>query len=300
MSLTTHGHYDLTADREVGTRFILSIITVMVFIGILCLAAALGLLNMNKAWTGELRGVMTVEIPAMDGNGTARDANTRQQLQSDLIQELQALDGIGELRALPDSEIREKLEPWLGPAAREADLPLPSLIHIRLDRLSAENRVIEATAATIPDAVIDRHQKWMDDLSRLTRSLSLLALFLMALVGSTIIIAVSGAVRARLASHADEVDLLHLMGAQDHTIARQFRNHVLALAVKGCLIGFVMALAVLAGLSWLAHYLDLAIAELPALAWWHWGLLGLMPFAVLGLVSLTSGMTVLSVLRRMP
>lgn len=300
MSLTNHGHYDLSTDREVGTRFILSIMAMMVFLGLLALSAAFTLLNLNAGWTQDLRGVMTIEIPATDPDGDPRNVQARQAAQNRVIAALQTLPDIVEVTAIPDAEMRERLRPWLGMAVDGGELPLPSLIHLRVSDPGAAQDIAAQLANIQPDARLDRHQAWLDDLGRLTGSLSLLSFILILMILGTIIIAVSGAVRARLASHAEEVDLLHLMGAQDSYITKQFQQAVLSLTLRGAILGMFCAGLVIGGLALLSGRMNLAITDLPPLQWWHWVGLAAFPFAILGLVSLTAKITVLSVLHKMP
>lgn len=301
MSLTTHGQYDLTQDREIGSRFVLSIISLMVFMSVLALSACFTLSNLNKEWAGELQGIITVEIPVRAPDGSIRAANQLREIRAQMVEQLQNNNDIDELRPLPAAEIREQLIPWLGSAADFDDLPIPAMIHIRLHKTIESSLRIEQTVKSIvSDALVDKHQKWLDDLSRLTRSLSTLALFLMALIIMTITLAVSGAVRARLASHAEEVDLLHLMGAQDRYIIKQFQAHVLGLCLRGCVIGTSLAIALILLFALVAGTMDLALADLPAFSILQWLGLLLMPAGVIGLATITAKRTVLSVLKKMP
>ena len=55
--------------------------------------------------------------------------------------------------------------------------------------------------------------------------------------------------RAGLAIHGPVVELLHVMGAPDRYVARQFQSHVLGLAVRGGLAGTLLAAATLFALT---------------------------------------------------
>ena len=57
------------------------------------------------------------------------------------------------------------------------------------------------------------------------------------LVGGASVAAVVFAVRTGLAIHSPVVELLHIMGATDAYVARQFQTHVAGLALRGGLVG---------------------------------------------------------------
>ena len=105
--------------------------------------------------------------------------------------------------------------------------------------------------------------------------------------------------RTGLAIHSDVVEVLHLIGAQDSYVARQFQNHTLRLASAGAAVGFLLG----AGIIWLAHVYGgkLSGGLLPELALGpgQWALLAALPVAAVLLVVLTVGITVKRVLGKM-
>lgn len=303
MTLMTHGQYDLTQDREVGSRFVLSVISLMVFMGVLALGLCFIMNNMSQSWSADLENSMTVEIPARASDGTIRNASDLRNIRAEMIEAIKDAEILQEVAAIPASEIKETLLPWLGSAADFVDLPIPAMIHIKVKHnvSAADSETIDTILKTISaDVIIDRHETWLRDLARLTGSLALVGIGLIVLIIATIALAVSGAVRARLASHADEVDLLHLMGAPDTMIVKQFREHVLGLTVRGCILGFMIGLITLITAGLLAGRLDLALSDIKPFSILQWAGLALMPFGVISLAMITAKNTVLSVLKKMP
>jgi len=99
--------------------------------------------------------------------------------------------------------------------------------------------------------------------------------------------------------------VLHLIGARDGYIARQFERHALRLGLKGGVAGLALAILTLVGIAAAATQvgaLDDAVRVLPALSApaVEWVLLLLLPIAA-GLVAmLTARITVLRALKRLP
>ena len=61
----------------------------------------------------------------------------------------------------------------------------------------------------------------------------------MLTIGVTTVTAISGAVGARMAVYRAEVELLHLMGATDNYIARQFQRYAMIAALQGGFAGTI-------------------------------------------------------------
>jgi len=108
------------------------------------------------------------------------------------------------------------------------------------------------------------------------------------------------AVRSGLAVHREVIEVLHLMGAQDSYIARQFQRHALTMALRGSLGGALLAAAVLGGLSHVAADVDAALLANAHMPVWQWALLVLVPMLACLIAMATTRHTVLRALRRLP
>jgi cell division transport system permease protein len=99
--------------------------------------------------------------------------------------------------------------------------------------------------------------------------------------------------------------VLHLIGARDRYIARQFARQALDLGLRGGLVGLLLTVATLIGIGHAGAATQLFgehVRLLPALelAPWHWLVLALLPVAAALIANLTARLTVLRALRRMP
>jgi cell division transport system permease protein len=70
-------------------------------------------------------------------------------------------------------------------------------------------------------------------------------------------------VRAKLAIHHQEVETLHLIGANDEYIARQFRHHTLKGTLKGAVLGVLAMLLTLFAIGHMTRTIDSSL--LPSL-----------------------------------
>lgn len=285
--------------RDGGSRFLPALTLLMVFLAGLALAAVMDLERALARWDASLTGTLTVELPAQTApNDKSLDA---------ALAVLHAAPGIKSATPIDRAAIAKLIEPWLGTALSPADLELPRLIDVRLDPAGhADLAALRAKlTAAVPNTMLDDHQLWLDSLAHFARSAELTAIAILVLIGGVAVISVSFATRTGLAVHRDTIELLHLMGAHDAYVARQFERQALRLALIGGAIGLALAAAALMALSQAANasaFLGDSVTLLPALhlRGWNWAVLAVLPL-IAGLVAMaTARLTVLTTLRRLP
>jgi len=270
------------------------VIAVMMFLCGLGLAVGLALNGALAGWSGRLERAVTVQVALADPAEQNRQATAALAL-------LQRTAGVAAARRLNDEAMARLLEPWLGKGNVVDALPVPAVIEVDLvPGRTVDLRALQARLIQVaPDAVLDDHGRWLAQvltLSQLIQSLAWLIVALLLLATAAIV--VFGA-RAGLASHAKSVEIMHLMGAEDHVIAGEFQWRYGLYGLQGGLIG-----AGLAGLAvWVMNRMARSLGEglLPGLALDSatLALLILMPLFAAALTLATARLTVLSALKRM-
>lgn len=289
-------HYDLPLQRDVTGRFLPWIIALMVYLAILAMAGSMVLSDMARRWDRGLAGTLTVQVPPLPEGTPALDERVRSALGV-----LRATPGIARAEALPRQDLQTLLEPWLGTGALNADLPVPAMIDVTLagGRIDM-NGLAQRLRAAVPGAELDDHAAWLKDLLAIARAVEAVALGILALVGGAAVATVIFVSRAGLAIHGQVVELLHVMGAPDRYVARQFQSHVLGLAVRGGVIGTVLAAGTLialkrAGGEYAAGLMpDMALNQLQLVS------LAAVPAIAAVLAAVTARLTVMRALARMP
>src|SRR5690606_23949398 len=87
--------------------------------------------------------------------------------------------------------------------------------------------------------------RWVRDMQRATTTVKLIAFGLILVIGVTTMLTVMFSTRSALVVHADEVELLHIIGATDSYIARQFQMESMQTAFKGGVLGLGFCLLTL-------------------------------------------------------
>lgn len=285
---------DLQLDIDSAGRFLPWALAVMVFLAALALAGALALDGTIDGWRRGVSSKLTVQIADRPDQPMA--PRIEQALQT-----LRGVPGIAAAEPLPRAAVEALLKPWLGSEALQSDLPLPGLIDVTL----GENAALSVDAlsarlqAAVPGARIDDPKPWLDRLIQLGRLLQSLGGGIVLLVGLASAAMVIFATRAGLAARRDTIELLHLMGAEDGYIARQFQRHVARQALRGGIAGALLAMAILLAIQLLASGVGTGLLPGLSLSWWHWLALLVLPGAATLLAMTTARLAVLGELRAM-
>lgn len=210
----------------------------MCFLSCLALGAALMVDTASRNWLSQASGAVTVQITE------TRTQTAAEQLPA-VKRILSRTPGVKGFMPLPQQQLIEMLEPWLGTGNVTDDLPIPILIEVTRDpqqNLNARALSIELKAIA-PGAKLDTHGRWRDNLERGAYSLRLLAGLILVLVTIATATVIVFATRAGLATNRATLEVLHLIGAHDRFIARQFERHFLSLSFWACSIGYAAAAA---------------------------------------------------------
>ncbi|MBY9066093.1 cell division protein FtsX [Hyphomonas sp. WL0036] len=212
-------------------------------VGALCFLAALAALTAKstygaaRAWTAEVEGEYTVSLSGAE----VADAQTATLL-------IQRIEGVEGARLLSDAEISALLEPTFGSRGLPADLPVPRLIAVTASPDVGDIGRVLSTALEKAGftAAVDSHSAWAGDVRRMLGTARLIALAIVALLGSTAIAVIAFATHAALLARRDIVDVLHIAGARDRFIANLFERRFWLLGLRAGTVGALVALAAVA------------------------------------------------------
>lgn len=291
---------DLPLEGDASTRFLPWLIALMVYLATLLLAAALAAGGVVERWERGLSGRMSVQVspPAATAGEGSPDLEARV---AAALRVLRETPGVETARRLSEAEMTALLEPWLGGRALAEELPLPALIDVTVDpeRPPERDALARQLAAAAPGVRLNGHGRWLGALTGAIRSLQVLAGVLLALVAAAAASTVVFVTRTGLAIHHHVIEVLHLVGAYDSYIARQFQRHALTLALRGGLLGLGLAavtlLALDRALAGMQGPLVPALALTPA----QWGMIAAVPLAAAAVAVATARFTVLRTLARL-
>ncbi|MGY9005753.1 MAG: cell division protein FtsX [Alphaproteobacteria bacterium] len=285
---------DLALDTNPARRFLPWLLAMIVFLAGLALAGMMGLTSAVDRWDKSLTGTVTIQLPPVIGKSDQAIKNVHAILAK--------TPGILSTRVIKTSEARAMLEPWLGKGAFAKDLPLPRLIDVRIRTNAPPNMegLSIVLGNAVPGTVVDDHRKSLERIISLARSVKLIALIIVVLVTLSAISMVIFITRTGLAIHYPGIELLHLIGAVDNYIARQFQSQAMELGLKGGLIGFILTAATVIALTQFANAFGGDFLPTIALNLDQWLVLIMVPLGITLVGVITARFTVLAELRKMP
>jgi cell division transport system permease protein len=296
--------YDIALESGAGAHLVAWVTGLMVFFMTLAFAVNIGLANVTENWVSGLSGSLTVElrVPAQKDE-SGKTASAEKAALDKKIAGIVALGGKHEsvvsARALENAEVRKLIEPWLG-SAMPADLPLPALIDLKIKPDADIAALTKDILEIAPEATVDTHDDTLKDITTLVNTARIFVLMLSSVIMLLAVVAISGIVRAKLAIHHHEVETLHMIGAHDEYIARQFRHHTLKGTLKGAAAGVAAMLGTLYAVGRMTERIDSAILPDITLAPLEWAVLVAAPVLIGTMIAhFTAQTTVLGALRRL-
>lgn len=271
------------------------VIAVMAYLMALAVGFVLALAAATAHWDEGLSNRLTVQV--VDADTVRRDLQASAAL--NLIKDF---PGVKSASLLPDAAAEQLLEPWIGRDALQAGLPVPSLIdvtmtgHDTLDVAALRVRLREAA----PGARVDDHAQWLRELARLAAAARGFGIWILLLVGASLVAVVSVTTRTALAEQRDAIEILHMLGAPDRMIAGDFQKQFFLQGLKGGALGVVFAILSLWGLGALAGSVLEGLVVGPLIGVWTLAALALLLPLVASMTLAAARLTVLATLRALP
>ncbi|WP_343520344.1 FtsX-like permease family protein [Sphingomonas sp.] len=278
-------------DESRRTRAMLWVMAIMLFLTVLAAALGLGMGRASRALDRQLAGRLTIQL--VEADAARRDAGARR-----IAERVRALPGVERVAEVDRARLAELLQPWLGEAGLDADLPMPAMIDVDLASgdAAAVARVRDAALAVAPAARIDRHAQWLSPVSNFLITITWFAVALVILMATATTIVVLLAARGGLDMHRDTIAVLHMLGSTDVQVARLFQRRIAFDTLLGGALGTIGALAVVWLLGQQAAGLGSELLGGVALAPLDWLVLIALPLAFALLALLAARVAVLGTL----
>jgi cell division transport system permease protein len=213
----------------------------MTFLCVFALALSLASGRLATRWSEALAKTATIRLSA---------PAEQVQIQTDaILATLAVTPGIASYRQIDDAETKKLLEPWFGPGLPVEALPIPRLIEVvEADPPYDAEGLKQRLTAEAPGAVLDDHTRWRRPLVEAARRIRLLGVLSIVLIGATMAAMITLAARAALATNAEVIRVLRLVGAKDSYIARAFVRRFTLRTLTGAAVGAAAGLIGVAAL----------------------------------------------------
>ncbi|HET9355328.1 MAG TPA: FtsX-like permease family protein [Sphingomicrobium sp.] len=211
-----------------------AVMAIMTFAMMIVAAAGLALANAAGIVTSGIENRYVVELPAAAKGELAKAVGAAR-----------STPGVRNATPVPEAEMRQTLERWLGEAASSNDLPVPALVTVELVPGADPLVLAERLRAQVPSARLISERGELEPLLRSIRALQWLAIALVLLIAAASSAAIVLAARGALDTHRSTIEIMHGIGATDAQITRLFERKIALDAAAGAALGALAAAAAL-------------------------------------------------------
>jgi cell division transport system permease protein len=232
----------LVPTDDAGSRALVAVIAILTFLAALAAGGAEIVAESSRDWRASIGREATIQLRPV----ASRD------IEADLARAAEiagSAPGVESARIVARSEAEDLLEPWLGRGLDLRELPVPRLIVLKLGPGTGPDLTALGASLNeqIPGTLVDNHGVWITRLTRMADTIVFLAFGLVLLVLAATGAAVAFATRGAMAANREVVDVLHLVGAGNRFIAREFQSRFLRLGLRGGILGAAGASLFIAG-----------------------------------------------------
>jgi cell division transport system permease protein len=234
----------IVPENTVAGNALTIVVAIMSFLACLTLGAVTLVRDASRDWQTDILREITVQVRPIEGVDIGDEADKAAAI-------VRETAGVASAAVLGEDDSSRLLEPWLGTGLDLKELPIPRLIVVRLSDPPVADLVAlgEKLKAEVRGASLDDHRTWTSRLQTMANVTVIVGVSILSLVFVATVLSVVFATRGAMSSNRDVVSILHLVGAEDGFIAREFQRHFLLLGLRGGLAGAAAAAVLFALLS---------------------------------------------------
>lgn len=277
---------ELPLRKDKANLFLEIIMVITVFLFSVALAGYLLVNSVVDSWNSSISGSLTVQIMPSAEELSEQEAGLRI---NKVITFFEGRQGVAKVVLMNDAKMQQLMSPWLGNQVDIKSLPLPNLLEVYL---TSEQKFDYVSAATdlkeiAPYASIDDHRIWLNRLLKLASSVKMLALTVLIMILTVSVFSIFYATCTSLGIHKDIIEILHIMGAKDDYVARQYAKRGLYIGICAGVLGVALALGAFSLLHYVAEGMDRGLLGDVSLSFYGWVVLSSLPLwtALLSMVT---------------
>ena len=263
-----------------------AVMAIMTFAMMVVAVAGLALANSAGLVASGVENRYVIELPAAAKGEVGRAAAA-----------VRTVPGVRDVTPVPESEMRQTLERWLGEAASSPDLPVPALVTLELAPGTDPAVIAARLRAAVPSARFIAETAELKPLLRSIQALQWLAVSLVLLMAAATAAAIVLAARGALDTHRPTIEIMHGIGATDAQLTRLFERKIGFDAIAGAAAGAAAAAAVLLFVGGTGAAFAGELTTSTPLGSGDLLLIALIPFTAVGLAVAVAHWTLLRALR---
>ena len=259
--ITKHIQSELPLKKDGANLFLEIMTTISVFLFTITLSGFFMVRSLVNNWDKGIVNGWTIQVIPDD---TIEKTELRV---NKVINFFENHNEIEKVRLVNDKQINKLMAPWLGTDININDLPVPKLIEVRAKKghNTDFDKISQELSEIAPYTTTNSHQLWLKKLINFAQSVKILALSVLLTVLTISSFSIFYATKTSLGIHQNIIEILHIMGATDDYIAKQYARRSFFIGLFSGIIGTLLGAAGLWFVSSFATYLKGGIFDKAAL-----------------------------------
>lgn len=238
--ISTKSHAELPFKKDGANLFLEIMSTISVFLFTITLAGFFMINSLVSNWDKGIVNGFTVQVMPNEKVSDADELNLRV---NKVVNFFENSQGVEKVKIITDIHVAKLMAPWLGSNIDITSLPMPKLVDVRVSKdFKTDFDVIAKELYKIaPYTSVNAHQVWLNKLIAFAQSVKLLALCILLLVLSISAFSIFYATKTSLGIHRNIIEILHIMGATDDYIAKQYARRGFFIGLLSGVVGVVLS-----------------------------------------------------------
>ncbi len=292
---------EIPIDDEETSIFMYVLSSIYMYLFIIVLAIVMSINTMVKSWEKDILGSITIQVSPIEDENKKIDADKTQEQLNKVLQFVENAEGVKSVHVIDDETVERLMTPWLGNKVDVNALPIPQLLDVQLKE-NAEINYDEMTRGlhkVTSNASIDNHRLWLNRLLKFAGSLKTLALSVLFMVIGICAFSIYYSTRTSLGINLNSIEILHIIGAQDDYIAKQYAKSYAKIGFFSGVIGLIFAIPSIVIVSKYGISTGSGLLNSAGLSTFHWLLMMVTPLLSLFYAMGTAYYTVRKSLEKM-
>lgn len=242
--LVTGRRSEISTEDDDTSAFMYVLTSIYMYLFIVVLAIVMAINAMADSWKKDIMGSVTVQIIPVEDENKHIDTEKTQEQQNKVLQYVENLSAVASVKALDAQTVEKLMTPWLGNKVNISSLPIPVLLDVKLKPNSELNydEVTRGLRQVSENASIDNHRLWLNRLLKFASSLKNIAMTVLFMVIGICAFSIYYSTRTSLGININTIEILHIIGAKDNYIARQYAKNFVKIGFFAGIIGLIAAI----------------------------------------------------------
>ena len=285
--LNVKPHSELPLQKDGANLFLEIMTSISVFLFTITLAGYFMVGSLVADWNKGIVNGFTVQIMP---ESKVLDKQAQDLRLNKVVDFFEKLPEVKKVSIVKDKQMKRLLSPWLGNELDLSSLPVPQLLDIRLKEGTDFDfsRVAKDLSEVASYTSINSHQIWLNRLIKFASTIKMLALSVLLMVLTISAFSIFYATKTSLGIHRDIIEILHIMGAKDDYIAKQYARRSFFIGLLSGIIGVIFGALALWFISTVAIGLKGGILDKAVLDFKAWSVIFSLPMLT-AIISMFTG-----------